>query len=97
METLDKVFWIRIGLAIIAGLVTSALGFNSFNEHAVNGIGIGILFYILSYVIAVMLYKRIILSSEKSKLFTTGIGAYIFMFLFIWILYNTIIFANMGR
>ncbi len=97
METLDKVFWLRVGFAIIAGLTTGIVGFISFNENAINGIGVGMIFYILSYILASALYKRKILASEKSKLFTTGIGAYIFMFLFVWILYNTFIFVEIGR
>ncbi len=96
MNPLDKVFWIRIIFAVIAGLVAGGLGFLSINKDAASGIGIGFLFYILSYATVRAFYGKSILPTERSKLITTGIGAYIFMFLFIWILYNTISFGRGG-
>lgn len=96
LETLDRVFWLRIGFAVIAGLIAGGLGFLSFNEKAANGIGVAFLFYIISYVVARSRYGRSIPPSDKNKLITTGIGAYVFMFLFIWILYNTIAFVQGG-
>ncbi|GIU70867.1 MAG: hypothetical protein KatS3mg003_0346 [Candidatus Nitrosocaldaceae archaeon] len=97
MDILDRVFWLRIGFAVIAGLVAGGLGFLSFNENAANGIGIGFLFYLISYIVARGIYGKIIPSTDKNKLITTGIGAYVFMFLFIWILYNTIFVQTGGE
>ena len=84
----------RIGFAVIAGLVAGGMGFLTFNENAANGIGIGFLFYIISYVVARSRYGKMIPPSDKNKLLTNGIGGYVFMFLFIWILYNTIAFMQ---
>ncbi len=94
MDALDRVFWLRIGFAVIAGLLAGGLDFLTFNENAANGIGIGFLLYIVSYVVARSRYGRMIPPSDKKKLLTNGIGGYIFMFLFIWILYNTIAFMQ---
>lgn len=93
MDALDKVFWVRISLAVIAGFVAGALGFFSTNLNSINGIGIGFLFYIISYIVVRALYGKSIPTTERKRLATNGIGGYIFMFLFIWILYNTIVYS----
>lgn len=94
MDSLEKVFWIRIGFAIAAGLVAGLLGFSSINGNGINGILIGFSFYIISYIVMRGLYIRKILPTDRNKLITTGLGSYIFMFLFVWILYNTIMFSK---
>ena len=95
---MDKVFWLRIGFAILAGLIAGGLGFLSINKdmNPAGGVGIGFLLYIISYIVARSMYSKKVPKDDRRKLFTTGIGAYIFMFLFIWILYNTIVFVQGG-
>ncbi len=89
MKPLDKVFWIRVAIGALTGLLLGLL-------TAVVGIGgenvifIGILMYILTYYLARFTVSAQIPPKEARKLVTTGLGSYIMLVLFIWILVNTI-------
>lgn len=87
---LDKLFWIRVGLGVLAGIISALLG-NSIDVESrpFMGFGIMIMLFIVSYGIAKAM--RIPLPpSDKKKLIMTGIGSYFFMFIFTWILVNTL-------
>lgn len=89
---LDKVFWLRVGLGVLAGTISAIIGSTMLHAHdrAYTGLGIVIVLFIISYGIAKAL--RIPLpSADKRKLIMTGIGSYFLMFLVSWILVNTII------
>lgn len=89
---LDKVFWLRVGLGVLAGTISAIFGSTMLHAHerGYTGLGIVIVLFIISYGIAKAL--RIPLpSSDKRKLVMTGIGSYFLMFLVSWILVYTII------
>jgi len=90
----DKIFWLRIGFAVLAGIISGALGFLSNNPQAFRGIGIGFLLYFITYIIARVAFGKRMPISEHRKLVTTGMGAYVFMFLTVWILYNTYVYQQ---
>lgn len=91
---LDKVFWIRIGLGILAGILTAEIGDPMDVSGRIGlGIGIMIIMFIISYGVARSL-RIPILPSDKKKLLTTGYGSYFLMFIFSWILANTLIHAE---
>lgn len=88
---LDKVFWLRVGLGILAGAISTIFGSSmDVNSRIFVGFGIMIVMFILSYGIAKS-FRVPLPSSDKRKLITTGIGSYFLMFIFSWILINTII------
>ena len=87
---IGTLFWLRIGLGVLAGII-SAFGGNSVgaDSRPYVGFGIMIIMFIMSYGIAKTM--RIPLpTSDKKKLITTGIGSYFFIFIFTWILVNTL-------
>lgn len=89
-NSLDKLFWIRVALGILAGTISAQLG-NSveIESRPFVGFGIMIFLFIVSYGIARAM--RIPLPpSDRKKLVMTGIGSYFFMFIFTWILVNTL-------
>ncbi|MEO9276728.1 MAG: hypothetical protein ABI340_02960 [Nitrososphaera sp.] len=91
---LDKVFWIRIGLGILAGILAAEIG----DPLDVSGrVGLGfaimIIMFIISYGVARSL-RIPIPPPDKKKLLTTGYGSYFLMFIFSWILANTLIHAE---
>jgi len=90
----DKIFWLRIGFAVLAGIISGALGFLSNNPQAFRGIGIGFLLYFITYIIARVAFGKRMPINEHRKLVTTGMGAYVFMFLTVWILYNTYVYQE---
>lgn len=79
----------RIGFGILAGILAGALGYLSSNPGAYRGVGIGFMIYFLSYIVAKFSFGRSLPPSDYRKMVTTGLGGYVFMFLFMWILYNT--------
>jgi hypothetical protein len=88
---LDKVFWLRVGLGILAGIISAIFGSTlDTNERIFVGFGIMIVLFIISYGIA-KAFQVPLLPSDKRKLVTTGYGSYFLMFIFSWILVNTII------
>jgi hypothetical protein len=93
---LDKVFWLRVGLGILAGALSAEMGSNPAlhtHDRAFIGLGIMIVLFIISYGIAKAL-RVPLLPADKRKLVMTGIGSYFLMFLFSWILVNTLIHAD---
>jgi hypothetical protein len=92
---LDKLFWLRVGLAWLAGTLSALIG-NSMQSHkGFLGLGIMITLFIISIGIAKSM-KIPILPTEKKKLITTGYGSYVLMFIFSWILVTTITHPSIG-
>lgn len=79
----------RIGFGVLAGILAGALGYVSFNPMAFRGVGVGFMLYFVSYIVAKFSFGKHLLPTEYRKMVTTGMGGYVFMFLLIWILYNT--------
>jgi hypothetical protein len=94
---LDKVFWLRVGLGVLAGTLSAIIGepIKIESDRVVLGFGIMIALFIVSYVIAKGM-KIPIAITEKKKLVTTGYGSYFLMFIFSWILVNTLIHPDLG-
>ena len=94
---LDRVFWIRVGLGILAGVISAGIGlsYTHASTRGIIGLGIMIALFIVSYGVAKAL-RVPIPSTEKKKLVMTGIGSYFLMFVFSWILTYTIIHPTLG-
>lgn len=88
---LDKLFWLRVGLAVIGGIAATFI-FEPIvgEERRWASIGFMIIIFIVS--IGIAKNMRIQLpSSNRKKLITTGIGSFVFIYLFMWILSYTIV------
>jgi len=87
---LDKLFWLRVALGILAGIISALVG-NSIEieSRPFVGFGIMIFLFIVSYGIARAMQIPLP-TSDRKKLVMTGIGSYFFMFIFSWILVNTL-------
>lgn len=93
---LDKVFWMRVGLGLLAGTLSAEIGLPLDVSSRIGlGFGIMIILFIISYVVAKAM-RVPILPSDKRKLVTTGYGSYFLMFIFSWILVNTLIHPEIG-
>jgi hypothetical protein len=99
---LDRLFWLRVILAVIGGLMaTILLEPIEGEERRWASIALMIVIFIISIVIWKSLYrdslKRLpITAIGKKKLVTTGIGSFIFLYLFVWILSYTIVNSTNG-
>lgn len=93
---LNVLSWIRIGLGVLAGFLASALGFVTIgttltSEKPYYGLYVAAIIYIASYYIARQFILTNIDPKNKNKLFTQGLFSYVMMFLFVWIVFNTLI------
>lgn len=88
---LDKLFWLRVGLAVIGGIIATFL-FESVEGEERRWSSI--IFMIALFIVTVFIAKGMNLQlpkSDRKKIVTTGIGSYIFIYLFMWILTYTIV------
>ncbi len=92
---LDKLFWFRVGLGVLAGTLSAIIGDPIESYRVELGFGIMIVLFIVSYVMAKGM-KIPIAITEKKKLITTGYGSYFLIFIFSWILVNTLIHPDVG-
>lgn len=94
-KKLNKLFWLRVGFAVIAGTAATLL-FNDIvdmEEKRWTSIGFMIAVFFVTILIAKGM-KIQLPSSDRKKIITQGIGSYIFIYLFIWVLTNTIIYGS---
>jgi hypothetical protein len=98
MEVLAKIYWIRVMLGAIAGLVSTAaiLLFQSLEPSVslvtvissintlLNGITIALLLYLVSYYILKAKYASQV--EKQSKIMSMGIFIYFFTWLIVWVI-----------
>jgi len=91
---LSKLFWMRIALAIIAGTAATFI-FEDIEgeERRWTSIAFMIILFIGSIIVAKGMNMQLP-SSDRKKIVTQALGSYIFLYLFIWILTNTIVNAG---
>ena len=93
-KKLNKLFWLRFSLAIIAGTAATFVFEDIEGEdRRWASIGLMIIVFIGTIVVAKGM-KMQLPSSDRKKIVTQGIGSYVFMYLFIWILTYTIVNAG---
>lgn len=88
---LDKLFWLRVALAVMAGAAATFI-FDSVEGEERRWSSI--VFMIIIFIVSIGIAKKMNLQlpkSDRKKLVTTGIGSYIFIYLFMWILTYTIV------
>jgi hypothetical protein len=96
MRIIEKIYWIRLILGIIAALASTgyaqavgAVSTSGVNISVfMNGISIAIIVYVISYYI--MKFKWAAKVEKPQKIFTTGVGIYFIAWLVFWILFYTL-------
>ena len=91
---LSKLFWLRVSLAIIAG-ITATFIFDDIEgeERRWTSIGFMIAVFIVTIIIAKGM-KMQLPSSDRKKIITQALGSYVFLYLFSWIVSYTLV--NVG-
>ena len=91
---LNKLFWMRVALAIIAGAAATFI-FEDIEgeERRWSSIGFMVILFFGTIMVAKGM-KMQLPRSDRKKLVTQGIGSYIFMYLFTWILTYTLVNAG---
>jgi len=91
---LNKLFWLRVSLAIIAGTAATFI-FEDIEgeERRWSSIGFMIIIFAITIVIAKGMNMQLP-SSDRKKIVTQGIGSYVFLYLFTWIVTYTLVHAG---
>lgn len=93
-KKLDQLFWLRVGFAVITGTLATFL-FEDIQGEERRWASIA--FMIIMFIVTIFIAKSMKMqlpSSDKKKIVTQGIGSYIFLYLFVWILTYTIVHAG---
>ena len=97
MTPLEKIYWIRLALGIVAAFICAGYGiatrdivpnnfvFNTF----MNSLSIAFIVYLISYYI--LKSKFVLIVEKPQKIARTGIGVYFISWLVFWVLLYTII------
>ena len=88
---IDQLFWLRIALAVIAGTAATFM-FDSIEGEERRWTSIA--FMITIFIVSIGIAKNMRLQlpkSDRKKIVTTGIGSYIFIYLFMWIFTYTLV------
>jgi hypothetical protein len=96
MTIIEKIYWIRLLLGIIAALASTgysqAIGAISPTGGGIslfmNGLSMAIIVYVISYYI--MKFKWAAKVEKPQKIFTTGVGIYFLAWLVFWVLFYTL-------
>ena len=94
-KKLNKLFWLRVGFAVIAGTAATFIfdDITNMEEKRWSSIGFMIIVFAVTIVIAKGM-KIQLPSSDRKKIVTQGIGSYIFIYLFVWVLTNTLVYGS---
>ena len=93
-KKLDKLFWLRVAFAVIAGTLATFIFEDIQGEERRWA---SIVFMIIIFIVTIFIAKSMKMqlpSSDRKKIVTQGIGSYIFLSLFVWILTYTIVHAG---
>jgi uncharacterized membrane protein YeaQ/YmgE (transglycosylase-associated protein family) len=82
----DKVYWMRLAIGVVAGVGAKYI----FGADYLDGLLLGIIGYLMSYYAARYVWFRKLDKTKLGKIYTTGIGGYVMVFLFSWILLFTL-------
>ena len=87
----EIIFWVRAGLGTFSGLLAGLLGFVGANPYSFLGLFVALAIYGMSLGILRSLLRDV-QKTEATKIYTAGLGTFIMLFFFTWILYNTLLF-----
>jgi hypothetical protein len=93
---LNKLFWMRVALAIIAGTAATFI-FEDIEgeERRWSSIGFMIIVFFGTIIVAKGM-KMQLPSSDRKKIVTQAIGSYVFLYLFSWIVTYTLVNISSG-
>ncbi len=88
---LNTLFWLRVGLAIIAGTAATFI-FEDIEGEERRWSSIGFMIIVFAGTLAVAKTMKMQLPrSDRKKFVTQGIGSYVFLYLFTWVLTYTLV------
>jgi len=73
-------------MAVLGGLTA----YQVFGTDYLNGVLVAVIFYLASYYLARYIWFRELNRDDVGKIYSTGIGGFVLVFLFTWILLFTL-------
>ncbi len=99
MSPVVQLYWVRVVLGVIAGVITAALAafFGNPNDFTtfVNSITLALLIYFITYYIMRPMYKSKI--EKQSKILSTAIGMYFFAWISFFVLFYSTFQVILGN
>ena len=89
IKTTDKIFWLRAFFGISTGLILGILSVRTDFNGSI-GVFFAFLMYMVSYYIVRIKFAPELPVKDSRKIITTGLGSFVMLFLFTWILINTL-------
>ena len=81
ITTTDKIFWLRVGLGGVTGLLADLL-FGTDYESAVL---LALIVYLASFYLVRSVWGKQFKPNEVNKMYTAGVGSFVLLFLFLYI------------
>ena len=95
MKSLEIVYWLRLGLGVIAGILCAGYGLatNTITSNPnintfINGFSIALVTYILSYYLIKFRFSNKI--DDTRKMATSGLGIFLLSWIVTWVILYTI-------
>jgi hypothetical protein len=85
----DKLYWLRFGCGIVSGVAADYI-WKLPQIGWYNAITVALLAYLLTYYGARYTWYRKLEASKQGKIFTTGVGSFVMLFIFTWVLLATL-------
>lgn len=82
----DRIFWLRAAIGVLTGCLSQIL----FDSDYLSGILLVMLVYFMSFYLIRALWGKKMKPEDQRKLYTSGLGSYVLLFLFFWILLFTL-------
>ena len=90
LPAFDKLYWLRLGVAAVAGLFAELEAVAVGAPDWGTGLAIGVAAYLVSYYLARFTWYRSAERAVQAKVYTTGIGGFVLVFLFTWMIFFTL-------
>jgi len=82
----DRIFWLRVGLGAASGALSDLLFYNDYP----SAILFLVVLYLASFYLVRSLWGGKMKPEDQRKLYTSGLGSFILLFLFFWIFLFTL-------
>lgn len=89
LPAFDKLYWMRLGSAALGGVIAELIA-----PDWGTGLSLGIIVYLLTFYVARFTWYKGGDRQVQGKVYTTGIGGFILLFLFTWMLFFTLQMAG---
>lgn len=88
----DKIFWLRVGFGGAAGVAADYL----FGKDYVSAVLLAMILYFASYYLVRWLWGSQFKVDEMTKMYTAGLGSFVLLFLFFYIILFTFGFHSLN-